>query len=140
MTVVDAERKIALLRKVNTDNGAMAAETENAARLEKALMERFAIKAEDVPSARPPTVSRLTWTYWQELLEEFGLHLEIFGGRGSATVGDNNKLYIRLGTNQWWIEERSLGGRRATVRNLGVESLRKYLNEHAARNYSFFRR
>jgi hypothetical protein len=138
MTVEDALRKIALLRRINTDNGAVAAEAETAYCLQKALMERYAIKAHDIPEAPPTTVSRLSWIYWQELLKEFDLSLNNFGGRGSAAVG-NRKLYIRLGTNQWWIEERFPGGCQTTFRDRGVESLRKYLREHAPRSYSFLR-
>ena len=139
MTAEDALRKIALLRKVNTDNGAVAAEAETARRLQKALMERYAIKGYDIRDAPPTTVSNLTWIYWQELLEEFGLCLNHFGHRGSVAVG-NSKLYIRLETNQWWIEEKFPGGWQTTTRNRGLEPLRKYLKEHAPRSYSFFRR
>jgi len=139
MKAEDALRKIALLRKISIDNGAVAAEVATARRLQKALMERYAIKAWDVPGASPATASRLTWVYWQELLDEFDLRLNHFGDRGSAAVG-NNKLYIRLSTNQWWIEERLRGGWRTTLRARGVESLRKYLSEKAPRSYSFFRR
>ncbi len=139
MTVEDARRKIALLRRVSIDNGAVKAEVETARRLQKALMERYAIKSYDLPGASPAAGSRLTWVYWQELLEEFGLSLNHFGNRGSVEVG-NNKLYIRLATNQWWIEEKFPVGWRTTVRNLGVESLRKYLKENAPRSYSFFKR
>ncbi len=139
MTAEDALRKITLLRKVNTNNGAVAAEVETARRLQKALMERYAIKSYDIPGASPAAGSRLTWVYWQELLEEFGLPLNHFGNRGSAAVG-NNKLYIRLATNQWWIEEKFPAGWRTTVRNRGVEPLRKYLKENAPRSYSFFKR
>jgi hypothetical protein len=139
MRAEDALRKIALLRRISTDNGAVAAEVETAHRLQKALMERYAIKAWDIPGASRPPVSRLTWIYWQELLDEFGLPLDQFGNRGSAAVG-NNKLYIRLSTNQWWIEEKFPAGWRTTVRNRGLEPLRTYLKEHAPRSYSFFRR
>jgi len=139
MKTEDALRKIALLRRMNTDNGAAAAEAETAARVQKALMERYAITAENI-FAVSRTTSRLTWIYWQELLQEFGLRLDQFGHRGSATVVNNSKVHIRLDKNQWWIEERSPGGWQTTARNWGVESLRKYLNEHAPRSYSFFSR
>jgi hypothetical protein len=129
MTAEDALRKISLLRRVNTDNGAVAAEAETARRLQKALMERYAIKAWDIPGASPPPASRLTWIYWQDQ----------FGNRGSAAVG-NSKLYIRLETNQWWIEEKFPGGWQTTARARGLEPLRKYLKEHAPRSYSFFSR
>ena len=140
MTAEDALRKVALLRKISTDNGAVAAEVETARRLQQALMKRYAIKAQDIRAASGTTVFRLTWIYWQDLLKEFGLRLDQFGNRGSVAVGNNSKLYIRLDKNQWWIEERSPGGWQTTARNWGVESLRKYLKEHAPRSYTFFGR
>lgn len=141
MTVEDALRKIALLRRINTDSGAAAAEVENAYRLQKALMERYAIRPQDIPDGSPTkSVFRLNWDYWQELLEEFGLSLGRLGNRGSAAVGNNSKVYISLDKNQWWIEERSSRGWQATVRDRGIESLRKYLHEHAPRSYTFLRR
>jgi hypothetical protein len=139
MTVEDAMRKIALLRKISTDNGAGAAEAETAHRLQKALMQRYAIKAQNVPETSPTTAFRLNWSYWEELLEEFGLRLGRLGNRGSAAVG-NSRVYIRLDRNQWWVEESFPAGRQTTARDCGIESLRKYLNEHAPRNYSFVRR
>jgi hypothetical protein len=139
MTVEDARRKIALLRRISTDNGALAAEVETANRLQKALMERYAISAQDIRDAQPKTVFRLSWSYWQELLEEYGLNLARFGNRGSAMVG-NSKVCIRLDKNQWFVEERSPGGWQTKVRDRGVDSLRKYLHEHAPRSYTFLRR
>lgn len=139
MTVEDARRKIALLRRISTDNGAVAAEVENAHRLEKALMERYAISAQDVRDAQPRTVFRLNWSYWQELLEEFGLSLARFGNRGSAMVG-TSRVRIRLEKNEWWVEERSPGGWQTKVRDRGIESLRKYLHVHAPRSYTFSKR
>ena len=53
MTVEDALRKIALLRRVSADKGALAAERETAHRLQKVLMERYAIKAQEVPEGPP---------------------------------------------------------------------------------------
>src|SRR5208337_2336625 len=105
MTAEDALRKVALLRRINTDNGAMAAEAETARRLQAALMERFAIEGKDVQAASPATVSRLTWTYWDQLLEDFGLRLDQFGNRGSAAIGNKSRVYIRLDENRWWVEE-----------------------------------
>jgi hypothetical protein len=139
MKTEDARRKIALLGRVSTDSGAAAAERETAYRLQKTLMERYAIEAEDIPRAAQSTVFSLTWSYWQELLDGFGLCLNHFGTRGSAMVG-SSKLYIALASNQWSIEEKAAGGWRTTARDKGVESLRKYLNEHAPRSYTFLRR
>jgi len=137
MTVEDALRKIALLRKVSADKGALAAERETAHRLQKVLMERYAIKAQEVPEASSTTPFRLNWDYWRELLYEFDLSLRHFGGRGSAEVGGNMIVYIRLAANQWWIEEKSPRGWKTTVRDLGLDSLRAYLKEHAPKTYSF---
>ncbi len=139
MTVQDALRKIALLRKVSEDKGALVAERETAHRLQKVLMERYAIKAQDVPEGAPAqaTPFRLNWDYWRELLDEFDLRLTHFGGRGSAEVGKRMIVYIRLATNQWWIDEKSPPGWNTIVRDNGLDSLRAYLKEHAPRSYSF---
>jgi hypothetical protein len=140
MTVEDALRKIALLRKVSTDKGALAAERETAYRLQKMLMERYAIKPQDVgdgPKARPFS---LNWDYWKELVDEFGLSLTHFGGRGSVEIGTNIIAHIRLAANEWWIEERTPRGRQITIRDRGFDSLRIYLKEHAPKSYSFMRR
>jgi hypothetical protein len=135
----DALRKIGLLRRVKTENGALAAEADNAARLAKALMERYAIKADDIPTAPQTPTFRMTWMYWQDLLHRFGLRLRHFGHRGNAGIGDDKIVYINLRTSQWWIEERTNGGWQSSVRDWGVESLHKYLDQHA-RGYSLFRR
>src|ERR1700722_16546048 len=79
MTVEDALRKIALLRRVSEDKAAH--------RLQKALMERYEIKPQEVPEGPTRTPFRLNWDYWRELLDEFDLRLTHFGGRGSAEVG-----------------------------------------------------
>jgi hypothetical protein len=140
MTVEEARRKVGLLRKISVDNGAAAAEAETARRLQAALIERYAIKARaKVPFTSSTPAPTLTWVYWQELLQEFGLRLDQFGYRGSASVG-SKKVYIRLDKNQWWIEETLPKGRQTTTRNWGVESLRQYLKEHAPRTYTFFGR
>lgn len=139
MRTEDALRKIGLLRKVKTENGALAAEAENAARLAKALMERYAIKTEDVRDATPRPAFRMTWIYWEDLLSQFGIKLRHFGHRGNATIGNDRVVYINLRTSQWWIEHESSGGWQTSVRDWGVETLRKYLDEHA-RGYSLFRR
>ena len=141
MTVEDALRKIALLRRLSTDKGALAAERETAYRLQKVLMQRYAIKDQEFPDAGPTTRPfRLNWDYWQELLDEFGLSLTRFGGRGSANIGNNIIAHIRLAANEWWIEERTPRGRQITVRDRGLDSMRTYLKEHAPKGYSFLRR
>jgi hypothetical protein len=140
MTVEEALRKITLLRKVSSDKGALPAEKATAYRLEKLLMHRYAIKAKEVPDPSPAPVFRSNWRYFDDLFEEFGLRLSHFGGRGSAEVGNNIIVYIRLGACQWWIEEKSASGWQRTVRDRGIDSLREYLKMHAPRSYSFQRR
>jgi hypothetical protein len=135
--IEDVRRKIALLSRIRTDNGAMAAEAENAARMVKELMQRYTIKAEQVEPKQGP-VFRLTWVYWQELFKEFGLQFSHLGHRGSATLGYDKMIYIKLGNGEWRIEKRSGGGLHTTARDRGVESLRKYLSQNA-RSYSFLR-
>lgn len=140
MTVEDALRKITLLRRLSSDKGAVPAEREAAYRLQKVLMERYAIKSQEVPEAGPTNVFRLNWSYWRELFDEFGLRLNHFGSRGSAEVGRNSMAYITLGTSQWRVEERSPGGWQIKASDRGIESLRLYLKEHAPKSYSFLRR
>lgn len=123
---------------MKTENGALAGEADNAARLAKALMERYALKADGIPTV-PRPVFRMTWVYWQHLFRQFRLQLRHFGHRGNATIADDKIVYINLHTSQWWIEQKSNGGWQTSVRDWGVESLRAYLDKHV-RSYSFFRR
>ena len=140
MTIEDALRKIEVLRRISADKGALAAERESAYRLQKVLMARYAIQEGNVPEAAPATPAfQLNWSYWEDLFGEFDLRLSHFGSRGSAKVG-NSVAYIKLATRQWWIEEKGPDGWQTTLRGHGVESLRKYLKEHAPRSYSFLRR
>jgi hypothetical protein len=99
----------------------------------------YAIKADDIPSITHTPIYRMTWIYWRDLLHQFSLKLRHFGHRGNATIGNDKIVYINLRTSQWWIEQKSNGGRQTSVRDWGVESLRTYLDEHA-RSCSFCRR
>ena len=133
-------RKIRLLSEVNTQNGASAAEADNAQRLARALMERYSIKAVEerhVTHQQRPA-AKLTWVYWQELFNEFCLVFSYLGYRGSATIGHDRTVYIKLNTGQWTVEKRSKdGGTQIVARDIGLETMRKYLSAHA-RTYSFF--
>jgi len=135
----DALRKIALLRQIKTAHGALDAEAKTAERLVKALMERYAIKSEDIAHASAAPVFRMTWVYWESLLDQFGLTLHHFGHRGNAQIGRDRIVYVNLRNSQWWLEQRAAGGWKTIVRDWGVESLRRYLDAHA-RGYSFMRR
>jgi hypothetical protein len=67
LRAADILRKIRLLSMVKTENGASAAEADNAARLARTLMDRYSIKTvEERPVAQRPA-AKLTWVYWQEL-------------------------------------------------------------------------
>jgi len=110
MKAEDARRKIALLRRVNAENGAGAAEEATARRLLKALMDRYEIKPREVRAAAPTSTVRLTWIYWQELMNEFGLRLDQFGHRGNAAFANHSKVYIRPDKDElyadaavWWL-------------------------------------
>jgi hypothetical protein len=132
-------RKIRLLSEVNTKNGASAAEADNAQRLARALMDRYSIKAaEERPVTQQRPAAKLTWIYWQELFNEFCLQFSYMGYRGSATIGHDRTVYIKLNTGQWSVEKRSKdGGTQIVARDIGLETMRKYLSAHA-RTYSFF--
>jgi hypothetical protein len=139
MRAAEILRKIRLLSEVNTKNGASAAEADNAQRLARALMERYSITAvEERPVTQQRPAAKLTWVYWQELFNEFCLLFSYLGYRGSATIGHDRTVYIKLNTGQWSVEKRSKdGGTQIVARDIGLETMRKYLSAHA-RTYSFF--
>ena len=86
MRVEDALRKIRLLRRIVPENGASEFEADTANRLVQSLMERYSIGRADIPTV-PIQRNRMTWVYWEQLLTEFGLGLDRFGGRASVVLG-----------------------------------------------------
>ena len=136
LRAADILRKIRLLSEVNTKNGASAAEADNAQRLARALMDRYSIKAEEERPVSQRPAAKLTWVYWQELFNEFWLEFSYLGYRGSAAIGHDRTVYIKLNTGQWSVEKRSNAGTQIVARDVGLETMRKYLSAHA-RTYSF---
>jgi hypothetical protein len=135
LRIEDALRKIRLLLRLVPENGASEAEAETASRLVHALMERYSIGREDLrPVANP--YNRMTWVYWEQLLAEFGINLNRFGGRGSASLGSDARILIGLAAGQWQIEQTSPTGWKIVVRDFGLESLRAYLAKYGPRTYS----
>lgn len=138
MTAQDALRKIRLLRRLNPESGAFETEADNAARLSRLLMERYAVgKTEETQPSAPRF--RLTWVYWEALLDEFGMPLRRFGRRGNAALGRDRIIHIKLDTGQWWAERNAAGGLETEARDWGVESLRAYLVKNVPRAYTSFR-
>jgi uncharacterized protein DUF2786 len=135
MRVEDALRKIRLLRRLIPENGASEFEAETAGRLVQALMERYSIGKEDVHAVASPS-NRMTWIYWELLMAEFGIALNRFGGRASASLGNSARVVIRLATGHWHVEQASPEGWKIAVRDSGLESLRGYLSKHGPRSYS----
>jgi hypothetical protein len=78
----------------------------------------------------------MTWVYWEQLLAEFGISLNRFGGRASASLGTDALILIRLAAGQWHIRQKSPAGWKIMVRDFGVESLRAYLAKYGPRTYS----
>lgn len=135
MSVEDALRKIRLLQRLVPENGASIAEAETASRLVGALMQRYSIGKEDLrPVANQR--NRMTWVYWEHLLAEFGIALDRFGGRGSASLGNGVVVVIRLATGHWYVQQASSGGSKSAARDCGLATLREYLAKHAPRSYS----
>ena len=135
MRIEDVLRKIRLLRRVIPQNGASESEAETASRLVQALMERYSIGQEDVHPVASPR-NRMTWVYWEHLLAEFGIALDRFGGRASASLGNGAIIAIRLATGHWHVQQVSTKGWNIAIRDCGLESLREYLAKHAPRSYS----
>jgi hypothetical protein len=135
MRVEDALRKIRLLRQVIPERGASEYETETATRLVQALMERYSIGKEDVQPLATRR-NRMTWVYWEQLLAEFGIALNRFGGRASASLGNGALIVIRLAAGHWHVQQVAPEGWKIAVRDSGLESLRAYLAKHGPRSYS----
>ena len=135
MRIEDALRKIRLLRNVVPENGSSEGEAETASRLVHTLMERYSIGREDLRPVANPS-NGMTWVYWEQLLSEFDISLNRFGGRASASLGRDARILIRLAAGQWQIEQTSPTGWKIVVRDFGLESLRAYLVEHGPRSYS----
>ena len=135
MRVEDALRKIRLLQRLIPENGASEFEAETASRLVQALMERYSIGKEDVHAVASPR-NRMTWVYWEHLLAEFGIALDRFGGRASASLGNGARVVIRLATGHWHVQQASPEGWKTAVRDSGLESLRGYLAKNGPRSYS----
>jgi len=138
MRVEDALRKIRLLRRLVPENGASEFEAETATRLVHALMERYSIGKEDVHAVASPR-NRMTRAYWENLLAEFRIALDRFGGRASASLGDGALIVIRLADGQWHVKQASPEGWKIAAQDSGLESLRAYLAKHAPRSYSLIR-
>lgn len=135
MKIEDALRKIRLLRQVKPENGASDAEAENAAMLVRTLMERFAVKSEDVRPNNGP-MFRMSWVYWEQLLNEYGLELRRFGKRGSARIGRDQQVLIRLDTGEWRVERTTPVGAEQVAADKSVETFRTFLSKNAPRMYS----
>jgi len=135
MKIEDALRKIRLLRQVTPERGASDFEAETATRLVRPLTERYCVASEDARPAASPR-GRMTWVYWEALLREFDITLNRFGGRASASLGNGALVVIRLAAEAWHVQQPSPLGRKITVRDHGLESLRAYLAKHGPRTYS----
>jgi hypothetical protein len=59
-----------------------------------------------VANARDPMIR----IYWKQLRAEFGINLNRFGGRGSASLESDARILIRLAAGQWQIERTSPTG------------------------------
>jgi hypothetical protein len=135
MKIEDALRKIRLLRQVKCENGSSDAEAENAAQIIRSLMERYAVKSEEVrPSNNEPF--RGSWVYWDHLAEEYGLELRRFGKRGSVSIGRDTQAVLRLDTGSWRVQRGNNGSTQLLAEGTGVETFQSYLSKNAPRMFS----
>jgi hypothetical protein len=134
MKIEDALRKIRLLRQVKAENGSSEAEAESAAILIRALMDRFAVKPEEV---RPATdFKRMSWVYWDHLAAEHGLELGHFGKRGNVSINRDTQALIRLDTGDWRVQRGQNGSTQVLAEGQGLETFQAYLSKNAPRMYS----
>jgi Protein of unknown function (DUF2786) len=132
MKLEDALRKIRLLRRVNAENGASEAEAENAALMARTLMERFAVKSEEVRPVDDPHFG-MTWVYWDHLTAKHGLELGHFGKRGTVSIGADRQALIRLDTGDWRVQRGHNGAAQLLAEGQGVETFQTYLSKNAPR-------
>jgi hypothetical protein len=136
MKVDDALRKIRLMRRITLENGCTPSETENAMRLTQALTSQFSVDEADVRPIVAPS-HRLTWVYWQHLLNEFGFELRCFGKRASASLSNaQHVLVVKLDSGKWHVQRMTPRGWETELHGVGLDSLRKYLGKKAPRSYS----
>jgi Protein of unknown function (DUF2786) len=136
MKLEDALRKIRLLRQVKAENGSSEAEAENAAEIIRTLMDRFAVKSEEVRPSNEPPFRRMSWVYWDHLAEEHGLELGHFGKRGTVSIGQNTQALIRLDTGHWRVQSGHNGSTQVLAEGQGVETFQTYLSRNAPRMFS----
>ena len=136
MTLEDALRKIRSLRQVKAQNGSSEAEAESATQIISTLMDRFAIKPEDVSPVTDMRPFRMTWDYWDNLVAEYGLQLRRFGKRGSVPISGEAQALIRLDTGLWRVQRGQNGSTQVVAEGTGVETFQIYLNKNAPRMYS----
>lgn len=136
MRIEDALRKIRLLRQVKAENGSSAAEAENAALLIRALMDRFAVKPEEVRPANDAAFGRMSWVYWDHLAAEHGLELAHFGKRGSVSISRDTQALIRLDTGDWRVQRGQNDATEVLATGKGVETFQTYLSRNGPRMFS----
>jgi hypothetical protein len=136
MRLEDALRKTRLLRQVKPQNGSSEAEAESATQIIRTLMDRFAVKPEDVRPITDMPPFRMTWVYWDSFLAEYGLELRRFGKRGSVPISGDTQALIRLDTGLWRVQRGQNGSTQVVAEGKGVETFQVYLNKNAPRMYS----
>ncbi len=136
MKIEDALRKIRLLRRVTPDNGCSEAEAENAAAIMRSLMDRFVVRSEE-PRPSNPSIFRMSWVYWDHLLNEYGLELRRFGKRGSTSISRDTQAVMRLDTGEWRVQRGKPGGATELLaEGKGLETFQTYLSKNAPRMFS----
>jgi hypothetical protein len=138
MKIEDALRKIRLLRQVKAENGSSNSEAESAAQIIRSLMERYAVKSEEVRPANG-SMFRMSWVYWDHLVEEYGLELRRFGKRGSVSIDRDMQAVMRLDTGSWRVQRGNNGSTEVLAEGTGVETFQTYLSKNAPRMFSLGR-
>ena len=62
----------------------------------------------------------MTWVYWEQMLADFGIALDRFGARASASLGNDSLIIIRLAAGHWHVQQSSPAGWKITVRDSGL--------------------
>jgi hypothetical protein len=128
-----ALRRLRALRNLSLDKGAFPAEVESAKSLIRLLEERYSIEDEGPQKERGPVPD---WTYWNWILNEFGIEGRRFHKSASANLDSTRIIVIRLDSGEWQVQRKTHAGYQTVAHNRNPESLREYLQQNGPRKYS----
>jgi hypothetical protein len=135
MKIEDALRKIRLLRRIIPENGALVSRPKPRLAWSKPSWSDILFGKEDVHLVATPR-SRMTWVYWEQMLADFGIALDRFGARASASP--RQRFAYHYPPRSGALARAAIVVRRLETYSprFWLECLRVYLAKYASQPYS----